>query len=122
MRLGRNTGLQRHVDGRQDGLFIVLKDERQNIDHLAVATRLLEQVLLQGPECIGKFDEWCTIAERTWLALHYRQVVPPVVDGLSRPIMRTIDDAPMLADDLTFRGDNDTIRVDPQAHRAVGEG
>ena len=28
MRFGRNAGLQRHVDRRQYGLFIVLKDKR----------------------------------------------------------------------------------------------
>ena len=52
MRLGRNARLQRHVHGRQHGLFVVLENERQDIDHLAVAARLFEQVLLQGPECV----------------------------------------------------------------------
>lgn len=113
MRLGRNTGLQRHVDCRQDGLFIVLKDERQDIDHLPVAARLLEQVLLQGPECIGKFDEWCTVAKRTWLALHYGQVVPPVVDRLSWPVVGAINDATMLANDLSFCGDHNTVWINP---------
>ena len=42
MRFGRNAGLQCHVDGRQDGLFIVLKDERQDVDHLPIASGLLE--------------------------------------------------------------------------------
>jgi hypothetical protein len=32
--------------------------------------------LLQGPECIGEFDERCAVAKRTWLALHHRQIVP----------------------------------------------
>lgn len=31
VRLGRNAGLQRHIDGRKDGLFIVLKDERLSV-------------------------------------------------------------------------------------------
>ncbi|MNL65781.1 hypothetical protein D3C87_1901650 [compost metagenome] len=36
--------------------------------------------------------------------------------------MGTIDDAPVLADDLAFGRDHDTIRIDPEAHRSIGEG
>ena len=103
-------------------LFVVLKDEGQDIDHLSIATRLLERVLLQDPECIGKLDELCVVAKSTELTLHHRQIVTPVIDGLSWPIMGTIDDATVLADDLAFCGDHDTIRIDPEAHRSIGEG
>ena len=122
MRLGRNTGLQRHVDGGQDGLFIVLKDKRQDIDHLPISTRLLKQVLLQGPECIGELGEWCAVAKSAGLTLHHCQIMPPVIDGLSWAIMGTINDATMLANDLTFCRDDNTIRVDPKAYRSIGEG
>lgn len=121
MRLGRNARLQRHVDGRQDCLLVVLQDERQDIDHLPIAPRLLEQVLLQGPECIGKLDERCAVTKSTRLTLHHRQIVTPVVDGLTRPIMRPIYDAAVLTNDLAFCGDHDTIWVDPEAHRSIGE-
>src|SRR5689334_12649411 len=50
MRLGWNAGLQRRLDGREHRLFVVLKNESQDIDHLAITARLLEQVLLQGSE------------------------------------------------------------------------
>ncbi|MNE41194.1 hypothetical protein D3C80_1352530 [compost metagenome] len=36
--------------------------------------------------------------------------------------MGAIDDATMLADDLALRSNHDTIRIDPQAHRSIGEG
>src|SRR5690606_28702623 len=55
------------------------------------------------------------------LTLHDRQIVPPVVDRLARPIVGAVDDAAMLTDDLAFRSDHDTIRIDPQAHWSIGE-
>jgi len=70
----------------------------------------------------GKLDEWSTVAKSTWLSLHHRQIMPPVVNGLSRPVMGTIDDATVLANDLTFRRDDNTIRVDAKAYRSIGEG
>src|SRR5690606_33853836 len=100
-------------------MFIVLKDQRQDIDHLPITTRLLEQVLLQGPECIGEFGEWCAVAKGAGLSLHHRQIVPPVVDGLSWPVMRSVDDATMLAKNLAFCCHHDTIRVNAQAHRSI---
>ena len=36
--------------------------------------------------------------------------------------MRSVYDATMLADDLALRGHHDPFRVDPQAHRSIGEG
>ena len=53
------------------------ENKRQYIDHLPVSTRLLQEILLQGSECIGEFGERYAIAKRTWLALHDRQIVPP---------------------------------------------
>jgi hypothetical protein len=46
--------------------------------------------------------------------------MPPVIDGLSRAIMGTIDDATVLANDLTFCRDDNTIRVDSKAYRSIG--
>jgi hypothetical protein len=113
MGLGRNTALQRHLHGAQHGLLVVLKDKCQNVDHLAIAASLLEQMLLQGSECIGKFGKGCSVAKGAWFALYDSQIVPPVIDRLPWPIMRSIDDAAMLADDQTFRGNHDTIWIDP---------
>jgi hypothetical protein len=98
----------------EHGLLVVLKNERQDVDHLAIAARLLEQVLLQSSEGIGKFGKRCAVAQSAGLALNDGQIVPPVIDRLPGSIMRAIDDAAMLADDQTLRGDNDTIRIDPK--------
>ena len=62
--------LQRHVV-RQHRLLVVLKDQRQDVDHLAITAGLLEQVLLQGSEGVGKFAKWRAVAQSAGLALHY---------------------------------------------------
>jgi hypothetical protein len=50
MRLGRDASLQRQFDGGEHGLFVMLKDQGEDLDHLAVAARRLEHALLQSPE------------------------------------------------------------------------
>ena len=97
MGLGWNASLQRHLHGTQHGLLVVLQNECQNVDHLAIATLLFEQVLLQIPEGIRKFSKRCSVAKGAGFALNDGQIVPPVIDRLTGPIMRAIDDAAMLA-------------------------
>jgi hypothetical protein len=46
MRLGRRASLQSQFDGSEHGLLVVLKNESQNLDHLAVAAWRLEHALL----------------------------------------------------------------------------
>jgi hypothetical protein len=53
MRLGRRASLQRQFDGGEHGLFVVLENQSQYLDHLAVAARRLEHALLQGSEGSG---------------------------------------------------------------------
>jgi hypothetical protein len=50
MRLGWRAGLQCEFDGSEHGLLVVLEDESQNLDHLAVAAGRLEHALLQSSE------------------------------------------------------------------------
>src|SRR5438309_6666379 len=57
MRLRWRAGLQRQFDGSKHGLFVMLEDESQNLDHLAVAARRLEHALLQSPEGRREFGE-----------------------------------------------------------------
>ncbi len=67
LRRGRRTSVP--IDGREHSLFVVLENERQDIDHLAVAAWFLEQVLLQRFEGYGKLGERCAIAKSAGLAL-----------------------------------------------------
>src|SRR5690348_11127045 len=46
----------------------------------------------------------------------------PVIDGLPRPIMRPIDDPPVLTYDLALCDHQEAVGIDAQADGAVGEG
>ena len=46
MRLGRRASLQRQFDSGEHGLFVMLENQSQDLDHLAVAARRLEHTLL----------------------------------------------------------------------------
>jgi hypothetical protein len=59
----------------------MLEDERENLDHLAVAARRLEHTLLQSPEGGRQFDERRAVTQGSRLALNDRQIVPPVENG-----------------------------------------
>ena len=68
MGLGRRASLQRQFDGGEHGLFIMLENQGQNLDHLAVAARRLEHALLQSPEGRRQFDKRRAIAQGSGLA------------------------------------------------------
>ena len=57
MRLGRRAGLQRQFDRGEHGLLVMLKNQSQDLDHLAVAAGRLEHALLQSPEGGRQFGE-----------------------------------------------------------------
>ena len=46
MGLGRGAGLQSQFDGGEHGLLVVLENQGEDLDHLAVAARRLEHTLL----------------------------------------------------------------------------
>ena len=80
MGLGRNAGFQRQLDGAEHRLLIVLQHQGEDLHHLPVAARVLEQMALQLPEGIRHLGERRAIAQGAGLALDDRQIVPPVVD------------------------------------------
>ena len=51
MCLGRHARSQGHFHRGQHSLFIVVQDQRQDIDHLSVTPGLAQYVILQLPEC-----------------------------------------------------------------------
>ena len=81
MRLARRASLQSQFDGSENGLLVMLEDESQNLDHLAVAAWRLEYALLQSSEGEREFGEWRAIAQGSGLALQDRQIVPPIENG-----------------------------------------
>ena len=70
MRLGRRASLQRQFDGREHSLLVVLENQGQNLDHLAVAAWRLEHALLQSLEGRGKFGEGRAVTQSSGLALY----------------------------------------------------
>ena len=81
MDLCRDAGLECHLHSRQHSLLVMLQDKGQDLDHLAVAAGLPEQVLLQLLEGFGQFGEGRAVAQGSRLALDDRQIMPPIIDG-----------------------------------------
>jgi hypothetical protein len=122
MRLRWRAGLQRQFDGSEHGLLVVLENQGEDLDHLAVAARRLEHALLQSSEGGREFCERRAVAECARFALNDRQIVPPIENGRrTLALMRACKDSAAFADDLPFR-DDDTLGIDPHADQAIGEG
>ena len=122
VRLGRHASLQRHLDGREHGLFVVLEDEGQNLHHLSVAARRLEHALLEDSEGGRKFGERRAIAQGSGFTLDDGQVVPPIENGRrALALVGAGEDAGVFADDLPLGGDDDALGIDPHADRLIGE-
>jgi hypothetical protein len=114
--LGRHPSFEGQLDGAEHSLFVMLQNQREDLDHLPVTTGPLEQMALQLPERIGHLEERRPIAQGARLALDHCQIVPPVIDRPPRQVVRTVDNPRMLAQDLPLGGDDDPIGIDPQAH------
>ena len=119
MHLRWHASLERQLHRGEHGLFVVVQHEREDLDHLAVPTGLLQQRTLRASEALGQLGERCAVAQRSRLPLQHGQVVAPVVDGLTGGVMASVDDAQVLADDLAFGRDDESVGVDAQAHRPV---
>ena len=76
--LRRDAGLQRRFDDSEHGLLVMLEDESQNLDHLAVAARRLKHALLQSSEGGREFGERRAVPKCTRFALNDRQIAPPI--------------------------------------------
>src|SRR5580704_10426197 len=123
VRLGRRASLQRQFNGGEHGLLVMLEDERQNLDHLAVAARRLEHALLQGSEGRRQLGEGRPVTQGSRLALNDRQIVPPVENGgRTLALVGAGKNAAMFADDLSLGGDNDAFGINSYADRTIGEG
>jgi len=89
MGLGRDTLGQRHFHSDQHGLFVMLKaclqhdviqDQRQDIDHLPIATRFAQHEVLQLFEVQREFRKGRTVPKCSGLALEDCQVMVPIVN------------------------------------------
>ena len=122
MGFGRNPILKRQFDSAQDGLFVMVQNQGEDLDHFSITAGPLEQPSLQLPEGFGHLEEGGTITQSPGLALDHRQIMPPVVNCRARSIMGAGEDALMLAHDLPFGDDDDALGIDPYADGTIGEG
>ncbi len=119
MGLGRHALGQCQLHGGQHGLFVMLQNEGKDIDHLTIAARLAQHMVLQLSEGRRQFQKWCAVAKRSRLSLNDRQVMPPIIDRARQKLMIALDDAGMFAQDVALGCHHQPVRIDPQADRAV---
>ena len=122
MLLGGGDGFECEPRGTQHRLLIVVQYQRQDLHHLPVPARALEQHRLEALEGLGKLGKRSAVPQRARLALEDTQVVAPVVEGSPWPVVAPAREHPqMLGDDLAFGANHDAFGVYPRTDRAVGE-
>ena len=121
MRLGGHACVQRQFYGTQNGVFIMVQNQRQDIDHLAVSAFLAQHVVLQAAEGFGHLDERRAIAQGPGFALDDSKIVAPIIDDPAWLVVRPLNDAIMGANGLTFRHNNQPFGIDMQADAAIGK-
>lgn len=121
MGLGRDACLQRQFHRAQHILFIVMQDQRQDIDHLTVTAGLTQHPRLQDAEGFGHLDEGSAVTQSPRLALNDGQIMAPIIDDTPWLAVGPLNDALMRADDMAFGHNHQALGVDVQADRAVGE-
>ena len=84
MHLGGHACFQREFYSTQNGVFVMVQNQGQDIDHLAVATFSAQHMLLQGAEGLWHLCERCPVAQSTRFALDYSEIVPPIIDDPAR--------------------------------------
>ena len=100
----------------------MVQDKGEDLDHLSVTARPLEQPSLQLPEGIGHFQKRCTVAQGAGLALNDSQIVTPVINRAPRFLVGPLNDPPVFAQDLPFRHHDKPFRVYAQADGPIGKG
>ena len=118
---GGDAVLKRQFHRAQHRLLVVLQHQGQDVHDLPVAPWSLQQPCLQPAKRLGHLGKRSAVAQGPRLAPDHRQVVPPVVNGAAGDVMRTLDDAGVLAHELQLGDHDKPVGVDPQADRPVGE-
>lgn len=97
VRLGCHACIQSLFHSPGDDLFVVMKDEGEDIGHLAVTAGAAKRLVLQLSKGQRQFQEGRTIAQGTGLALDDRKVMPPVVNRPRRLVVAAFNDPRMFA-------------------------
>ena len=105
----------------QHGLFVVLENQGEDVDHLPITAGLAQHLLLQLPEGRRELGKGRAIAQRTRLALENGEIMPPVMDRSWRHLVVALEYATMLAQDVALGRHDQPVRIDPQTDRPVRE-
>lgn len=105
MRFGWHTCFKCQLYRTQNGAFVVLQNERQDIHHLPVAAFLAQHLILQVAEGVRHLREWRTVAKCSRFALDDSEIVPPVIDALTGLAVRSLNNPRMLTNGLPFGDD-----------------
>jgi hypothetical protein len=100
-------------------MFIMVQNQRQDLDHLPVTAWLAQHEVLQLLEGWRELREGRTVPECPWLALKDSQIMPPVVNRAWRELVASLDHPHMLTQDLTLRGDYQPVRMNAQTDGTV---
>ena len=73
--------------------------------------------LFEGLRKLGKRR---AIPQGAWLSLQDRQVVPPIVDGVTK-VVPAIYCSLMFGDDLAFSGNDQVVSINAQTDRTIGK-
>mgnify|MGYP003624267611 CR=1 FL=1 len=101
------------------GVFVVVQNQGQDIDHLAVPALLAQHVILQAAEGVRHLYERCTVAQGAGFALDNSKIMTSIIEHPAWFVVRPLDDAVMGANGLTFGHDNQPIGIDVQADTGV---
>ena len=119
MGLGGDPALQGQFHRAQHGLLVVLQHQGEDVHHLPVAPWTSQQFGLEPAERLRHLGKRRAVAQRPWLALDHRQVVPPVVDRAAGSVVGALSDPGVLADDMALGHHHEPVGVDPQADRSI---
>lgn len=108
---GMNTLALQMQEGIGRELYIVLKNQRQDIDHLSVSALFAQHVILQLAEGIRHFCKRRAIAKGPGLTLDNSEIVVPIIDDLAGLAMGSLNNPGMLAHRLPLSDDDQPFGV-----------
>lgn len=122
MGFGCHPILKRQFDSAQNGLFVMVQNKGEDLYHLLVTAKPLQQLGLQLSEGLWHLQKRRAIAQSARLALNNSQIMPPVVDRAPGFMMGPVNDPLVFEQDLPFRDNDKPLRIYAQADGPVGEG
>lgn len=119
MRLGRHALIQSQFHSPDDNLFVVMKNQSEDVGHLPITTGAAKHLILQLSKARRQFQEGCAIAQSTGLALDDGKVMPPVINRPWWFVVAAFYDPRMFAEDIALGRNDQSLGINPQADGPV---